>query len=130
MQPDVLAADQDLFRDSLEDHLTDNIHTIQQWVRSHRRIIHHSRREARRRSIHNRQPLPTYFPPLKSGRRKRKRYKSAPPPIPYYLSTRMSDHFPNIPSIPAPVTRTDKQLPHATRNFQQLPLIFGGDHPT
>jgi hypothetical protein len=42
MQPDVLAADRDLFRDSLEDHLTDNIHTIQQWVLSHRQIIHQS----------------------------------------------------------------------------------------
>jgi hypothetical protein len=70
MQPDVLAADRDLFRDSLEDHLTDNIHTIQQWVLSHRQIIHHSQREARRQSIHHRQLLPTYFHPLKSGRRK------------------------------------------------------------
>ncbi len=130
MQPDVLAADRDLFRDSVEDHLTDDIYTIRQWVLSHRQIIHRSRREARHRSTQTIKLLPKYFHPLKSGKRKRKYYKSAPTPVPIYESTRMSDHFPHTPSLPAPVARTDQQLSHLVRNFQQLPLIFGGDHPT
>ncbi len=112
MQPDVLAADRDLFRDSVEDHLTDDIYTIRQWVLSHRQIIHRSRREARHRSTQTIKLLPKYFHPLKSGKRKRKYYKSAPTPVPIYESTRMSDHFPHTPSLPAPVARTDQQLSH------------------
>jgi hypothetical protein len=67
MQPNVLAADHNLFRDSVEDNLTDDIFTIRQWVLPHRQIIHRSRREARHRSTHNLKLLPKYFHPLKSG---------------------------------------------------------------
>ena len=130
LQPEVLAADRDLFRDSVDEHLTDAIYTIRQWVRSYSPIIYRSRREARHRSISNLKLLPKYFHPLKSGKRKRKYYKSSPSPIPVYESTRMSDHFHQVPQVSTPVARTDKQLIHIVRNFQQLPLIFGGDHPT
>jgi hypothetical protein len=51
LQSEVLAADRDLFRDTVDDHLTDAIYTIRQWVRSYRPIIYRSHREARHRSI-------------------------------------------------------------------------------
>jgi hypothetical protein len=116
MQPSVLAADR--------------IFTIRQWVLSHHQIIHRSRREARHCSTYNLKLLPKYFHPLKSGKLKRKYYRSVPTTVPVYESTRISDHFPNTPSIPNPVIRSDQQLAHLICNFQQLPLIFGGDHPT
>jgi uncharacterized protein (DUF39 family) len=53
--------------------------------------------------------LPKYFHSLKSGKRKRKYYKSVPIPVPVYESTRMSNHFPHTPSIPNPVIRCSKQ---------------------
>jgi hypothetical protein len=40
----ILVADRDLFRDSVEDHLTDDIYTIRQWVLLHSQIIHRSPR--------------------------------------------------------------------------------------
>jgi hypothetical protein len=130
MQPDVLADDRDMFRDSVEEGLTDNIFTIRNWVLSHHQVIHRSRHEARHPSTHNLKFLPKYFHPLKSSKRKQKYHKSAPMPVPVYESTRMSDHFPHTPSFPNPVIRSDQQLAHLVHNFQQLPLIFAGDHPT
>jgi hypothetical protein len=130
MQPDVLAADRDLFRDSVEDHLANDIFTIRQWVLSHRQIIHCSRREAKHCSTHNIKLLPKYFHPLKAGKQKQKYYISLPTPVLVYKSTPMADHFPHTPYIPNPVIRSDQQLAHLIRNFQQPPLIFGGDHPT
>jgi hypothetical protein len=130
VRAEVLAADHDLFRDTVEEHLTDEIYTIRQWVRSHKTTIQQSRRESRRRSTINIKLLPAYFHPLKKGKRKRTHLRSAPTPIPIYQSTRMGDHFQHAPSIPTPAPRSNKQLAHIVRNFQQLPLIFGGDHPT
>jgi hypothetical protein len=130
LQSEVIAVDRDFFRDTVDDHLTDAIYTIQQWVRSYRPIIYRSRREARHRSISTLKLLPKYFHPLKSGKRRRKSYKLAPTSVPIYESTRMSDHFQQAPPALPPLARIDKQLIHLVRNFQQLPLIFGGDHPT
>jgi hypothetical protein len=50
VRDEVLAADRDLFRDTVEIHLTDEIYTIRQWVLSHQSTIQQSRRESRRRS--------------------------------------------------------------------------------
>jgi hypothetical protein len=120
LQPEVLAADSNLFReDSVADHLTDAIYTIRQWVRSYRPIIYRSRRETRHRSISKLKPLPKYFHPLKFGKRKREYYKSAPTLVPIYESTRISDHFQQAPPAATPVARTDKQMIHIVRNFQQ-----------
>ena len=130
MRDEVLAADRDLFRDTVDVHLTDEIYTIRQWVRSHKATIQQSRRESRRRSTSNIRLLPTYFHPLQKRKRKRNHFRFAPTPVPIYQSTRMGDHFHKIPSLPAPIPRSNKQLAHLVSNFQQLPLIFGGDHPT
>jgi hypothetical protein len=119
LQSEVLAADRDHFRNTADDHLTDAIYTIRQWVRSYRPIIYRSRRETRHRSISKLKPLPKYFHPLKFGKRKREYYKSAPTLVPIYESTRISDHFQQAPPAATPVARTDKQMIHIVRNFQQ-----------
>jgi hypothetical protein len=130
LQSEVLAADRDLFLDTVDDHLTDAIYTIRQWVQSYRPIIYPSRHEAQHRSISTLKLLPKYLHPPISGKRRRKYYKSAPTAVHIYESTRMSDHFQQAPPALPPLARTDKQLINLVRNFQQLPLIFGGDHPT
>jgi hypothetical protein len=55
------SADRDLFGDTVDDHLTDAIYTIRQWVRSYRPIIYRSRREAQHRSISTLKILPIIF---------------------------------------------------------------------
>jgi hypothetical protein len=42
----------------------------------------------------------------------------------------MGDHFQQVPLAPTSIPRSNKQLAHLVDNFQQLPLVFGGDHPT
>jgi hypothetical protein len=46
LQSEVLAADRDLFCNTVDDHLTDAIYTIRHWVWSYRPIIYRSRGEA------------------------------------------------------------------------------------
>jgi hypothetical protein len=70
------------------------------------------------------------LPSFEIRQTKQKYYKSVPTPVPVYKSTQMLDHFQKAPSIQNPVIRSDQQLAHLVRNFQQLPSIFGGDHPT
>jgi hypothetical protein len=43
VRDEVLAADWDLFRDTIEEHLTNEIYTIRQWVLSHKSTIQQSR---------------------------------------------------------------------------------------
>jgi hypothetical protein len=45
VRDEVIAAKRDLFRDTVEEHLTDEIYTIGQWVLSHKSTIQQSRRE-------------------------------------------------------------------------------------
>ncbi len=97
-----IAADRDLFRDTVEEHLTDEIYTIRQWVLSHKSTIQQSRRESRRRSTTKIKLLPSYFHPLKKGKRKRNHFRSAPTPVPIYQSTRMGDHFQHVPGSTDP----------------------------
>jgi hypothetical protein len=130
VQDEVLAADRDLFRDTVEEHLTDEIYAICQWVLSHKSTIQQSRQESKRRSTMKIKLLPSYFHPLKKGKRKRNHFRSAPTPVPIYQSTRMGDHFQHVPSAPTSIPRSNKQLAHLVHNFQHLPLVFGGDHPT
>jgi hypothetical protein len=130
VRDEVLAADRDLFRDTVEEHLTDEIYTIRQWVLSHKSTIQQSRRESQRCSTTKIKLLPSYFPPLKKGKQNHNHLRSAPTPVPFYQSTHMGDHFQQVPLPPTSIPRSNKQLAHLVRNYQQLPLIFCGDHPT
>jgi hypothetical protein len=100
VRDEVIAADRDLFRDTIKEHLTDEIYTIHQWVLSHKSTVQQSRRESRRCSRTKIKLLPAYFHPLKKGKRKRTHFRSAPTPVPLYQSTRMGDHFQQVPSTP------------------------------
>jgi hypothetical protein len=130
VQDEVLAAERDLFRDTVEEHLIKEIYTICQWVLSYKSTIQQSRRESRQRSTTKIKLLPSYFHPLKKGKRKRNHFCSAPTPVPIYQSTCMGDHFQHVLLAPTLIPRSNKQLAHLVHNFQQLPLVFGGDHPT
>jgi hypothetical protein len=129
VRDEVIAAKRDLFRDTVEEHLTDEIYTIGQWVLSHKSTIQQSRREWRRRSTTKIKLLPSYFHPLKKGKRKRNHIRSAPTPVPVYQSTRIGDHFQQVPLPLASIPRSNKQLAHLVRSFQQLPLILAAIFP-
>jgi hypothetical protein len=130
VQDEVLAANRDLFRDTVEKHLTDEIYTIGEWVLSHKSTIQQSRRESRRSSTTKMKLLPTYFHPLKKGKGKRHHFRSAPTPVPIYQSTHMEHHFLQVSSASASIPHSNNQFAHLVRNFQQSPLIFGSNHPT
>jgi hypothetical protein len=131
MRDEVLAADRDLFRDTVEEHLTDEIYTIRQWVLSHKSTIFNKAAESHSAAPRQKQKLlPSCFHPLKKGKQKRNHICSDPTPVPVYQSTCMGDHFLQFPLPLTYIPRSNKKLAHLVRNFQQLPLIFGGDHPT
>jgi hypothetical protein len=92
VRDEVLTADQDLFRDTVKKHLTDDeIYTICQWVLSHKSTIQQSRREPQRCCSTKIKLLPSYC------KRKHNHLRSAPTPIPVYQSTCMEDHFQQVP---------------------------------
>jgi hypothetical protein len=129
LEDEVLASDRDLFSTPLDDFLAEPTYSIQCWLRSHKPIIYHSRREARRRCVSEVRLLPTYFHPLPSRRTQRNpRNRPVTTVTPPLRITRISDHYANIPST-ATIPRSILQTRALVRHFQQLPLTFP-DAPT
>jgi hypothetical protein len=130
LQDKVLASDRDLFAAPLDTFLFADTYSIQCWIRSHKPIIYQSRREAKRHAVTNVRLLPTYFHPLPSRRTQRDQH-TRPTPFthPQLRSTRMSDHYNHVPSIPATIPRSILQNQILIRLFQQLLLTFP-DAPT
>jgi hypothetical protein len=130
LQDEVLASNRVLFSTPLDTFLLADTYSIQCWIRSHKPIIYQSCREAKRHAVTNVRLLLTYFHPLPSRRTQRDQH-TRPTPFthPQLRSTRMSDHYNYIPSIPATIPRSILQNQILIRHIQQLPLTFP-DAPT
>jgi hypothetical protein len=129
LEDEVLASDCDLLSTPLDKFLQESTYSIQCWIRSHKPIIYHSRREARRRCVSEVRLLPTYFHPLPSRRTQQNpRNRLVPTATSPLRITRISDHYINIPST-VTIPRSILQIHVLVCHFQQLPLTFP-DAPT
>jgi hypothetical protein len=120
-EPEVLAADRNLFDTAIDDLLTMQPGDITKWIVSRRPIILQSRREANRRNLNHVRLLPTYFHPLT---RRHTTKKSC---------TRLTKHKAPIISITAPlitahfrridITTLRRRRPIPSPSLVQRPIL-------
>jgi hypothetical protein len=138
----VLPHDCELFRPTLEEHLSDTLPQLKSWILHNKKLIEFSVRKAQAESKSQTKCIQTYFKP-KANRQKKKERRPKPtqtPPQRPLRTTRITNHFQMNPTSPSQLpcipeqrpipTITDRIIHVCSRLHQRYLADFFPDHPS